>query len=71
MHAETNVIINAAKDGYATKGTTMYVTHSPCYPCAALIINSEITEVVYCKPYRLDDGLKRLERVGITVRRFG
>lgn len=68
VHAETNVLINAAKDGYATKGSTMYVTHSPCYPCAASIINSEIAEVVYARDYRLTGGLDRLRAAGITVR---
>lgn len=71
VHAETNVLLNAGKDGYATAGTTMYVTHSPCHACAANIINSEIVEVVYSKSYRSDTGLERLARAGILVRRFG
>lgn len=68
VHAETNVLINAAKDGYATKGATMFVTHSPCRPCAANLINSEIAEVVYARDYRLTDGLDRLRAAGVVVR---
>lgn len=70
VHAETNVIINAAKDGYATKGATMFVTHSPCWACSGNLINSEIAGVVYDKQYRLDDGLRRLAAAGMEVRQL-
>lgn len=68
VHAETNVLINSGKDGYATKGATMYVTHSPCWGCAANLVNSEIAEVVYAREYRRTDGLERLRAAGVVVR---
>lgn len=45
-HAEPNAVYNAAMNGTATKGCTMYVTLHPCGGCAAAIINSGIKEVV-------------------------
>ena len=47
-HAERNAIVNAARLGISTKGTTM-VCHCgvPCSPCLIEIINAGIIEVVY------------------------
>lgn len=44
LHAEVNAILFAKKD--ITK-CTMYVSMAPCAACAALIIQSGITTVVY------------------------
>jgi dCMP deaminase len=46
-HAETNSIINAARNGVSTKGTTMYMSCGiPCTDCARNIINAGIVEIV-------------------------
>lgn len=45
-HAETNAIINAARIGVSTKGTTMVMTCGvPCADCARNIINAGISEI--------------------------
>lgn len=44
LHAEVNAILFAKKD---IAGCTMYVSMAPCAACAALIIQSGITTVVY------------------------
>lgn len=43
IHAEKNAILFAQRD---LTGTTMYVTHCPCGPCAALIVQAGIQTVV-------------------------
>jgi dCMP deaminase len=46
-HAERNSLINAARNGIATKGTTMYMTCGiPCSPCLVEIINAGVKEIV-------------------------
>ena len=46
-HAERNSLINAARNGIATKGATMYMTCGiPCSPCLVEIINAGIKEIV-------------------------
>lgn len=46
-HAERNSLINAARNGIATKGTTMYMTCGiPCSPCLVEIINAGVEEIV-------------------------
>lgn len=67
LHAEANAITKIAKSGNNSDGATLYVTTSPCLECAKLIIQSGIKRVVYSEKYRVDDGIKLLERAGIEV----
>lgn len=67
MHAEANAITKVARSHNSSEGATIYVTASPCIECAKLIIQAGIRRVVYGEPYRLDDGLRLLERAGIQV----
>jgi dCMP deaminase len=48
-HAESNSLINCAREGIQTKDCTMFVTHYPCSACAGEIINAGIQEVVIDK----------------------
>lgn len=47
-HAEQNAIVQAAANGTAIKGATIYCTMEPCMVCAKMIINAGIKRVV-CK----------------------
>ena len=67
LHAEANAITKIAKSGNNSLGATLYVTASPCIECAKLIIQSGIKRVVYSEKYRLEDGIRLLERAGIEV----
>ena len=67
LHAEANAITKIARSGNSSEGATMYVTASPCIECAKLIIQSGIRRVVYSEKYRLEDGIRLLERAGIEV----
>lgn len=46
IHAESNAILNAAKNGTAIIDSTLYCTLFPCSQCAASIIQSGIKRVV-------------------------
>ena len=67
LHAEANAITKLARSTQSSNGSTLYVTDMPCMECAKLIIQAGIRRVVYERPYRVDDGVKLLERAGITV----
>ena len=67
LHAESNAITKLAKSTQSSVGSTMYITISPCIECAKLIIQSEISRVVYGDFYRSDAGLKLLKKAGIIV----
>lgn len=67
LHAEANAITKLARSHNNSDEATLYVTASPCIECAKLIIQSGIKRVVYGEKYRLDDGIRLLERAGIEV----
>lgn len=70
IHAETNAIAFAARQGIATEGSTLYCTLAPCLDCAKLIINAGIRRVVYYELYRTSNGLDLLQQAGIPAEMF-
>ena len=67
LHAEANAITKLARSGNNSDGSTLYVTASPCIECAKLIVQAGIRRVVYGEKYRLDDGIRLLQRAGVEV----
>ena|SRR3990167_6871463 len=65
IHAEVNALVKC--DFNFPKKKHMYVTHSPCRDCSKLIINAEITRVVYEIEYRDTSGIDLLKSTGIDV----
>ena len=68
LHAEANAITKIARSGNNSDGATLYVTTSPCIECAKLIIQAGIKRVVYGEKYRIEDGIRLLERAGIELK---
>jgi dCMP deaminase len=52
IHAESNAILQAAKNGVAIDGASIYVTASPCWNCFKQVANSGIRRIVYGEFYR-------------------
>jgi dCMP deaminase len=46
IHAEQNVIIQAALHGVSLEGCTIYCTHTPCRMCAKMLVNAKIKRFV-------------------------
>ena len=46
VHAEVNAILNAAKNGSQTNGSTLYVTFAPCVRCCTSVIQAGVKRVV-------------------------
>lgn len=70
IHAETNAIAYAARHGVAVAGATMYVTMSPCYPCAQLMIAAGLHRVLYDTAYRDLTGMNLLIEAGLVVEKW-
>lgn len=51
IHAEQNVIIQAALHGVSLEGATIYCTHSPCVLCSKMLVNAKINRFVTFVPY--------------------
>ena len=70
IHAELNCILKAAREGVSCIGATMYVTLSPCVPCAAMMIQAGVKRLVYKDTYRIQDGTDLLQRAGVVVESY-
>ncbi len=70
LHAEQNGILYALKNRANLNGGTLYVTLSPCLPCARIILSVGITTVFYKDSYASFKGLAIEEGV-VFFKTFG
>lgn len=76
LHAEENAILYAVKNGADLQGSTLYVTLSPCLPCARLIFSSGIKKVFFKNSYAeykglsSDEGVDFLNHFGLECRKL-
>jgi len=69
LHAEQNAIIQAAKLGISTEGSTIYITLQPCVICAKMLVNAGITRIVHkgAYPDELSGKILTEAQIDITV----
>lgn len=65
-----NCLLFAARHGISAEGTSLFTTDSPCVTCSMALINSAIAEVVFLRPYRVNEGIFYLTHAGIHVRQI-
>ena len=76
LHAEENAILYAVKNGASLEGSTLYLTLSPCLPCARIIYSSGIKKVFYLNSYAeykglsSDEGVDFLNKFGVEAYKF-
>ncbi len=70
LHAEQNVILQAARHGTSVKGSTLYITNSPCSICAKMIINAGIEAIVVFGEYPDKMAMEFLQQAGVGLRKF-
>ena len=70
IHAELNCILKAAREGVSCIDATMYVTLSPCVPCAAMMIQAGVKRLVYKEMYRDQGGIELLQRGNVVVESY-
>ncbi|ADJ26522.1 CMP/dCMP deaminase zinc-binding protein [Dehalogenimonas lykanthroporepellens BL-DC-9] len=67
VHAEQNVIIQAAQHGVNLEGSTVYCTHTPCILCAKMLANARIKKFVSFGQYADDAFIELFRQVGVEV----
>jgi dCMP deaminase len=67
IHAEQNVIIQAALHGVSLEGSTIYCTHTPCVLCAKMLVNARIKRFVSFGKYSDDTFIDLFKEAGIEV----
>jgi len=68
LHAEQNVILQAALYGVSTKDSILYITNQPCIICAKMLINAGIKGIVTSGVYPDKLARKFLKEAKIKVR---
>ena len=67
LHAEANAIMKVAASTQSSKGSTLYITMSPCKECSKLIFQSGIVRVVYNIEYKDKTGINFLRKAGLEI----
>ena len=70
LHAEQNVIIQAAVHGVSIAGATIYCTTQPCLICTKMLINCGITAIYFAEGYPDDLAQEMLQEAGIKFERL-
>jgi len=70
LHAEQNVILQAAKHGVSVRESAIYITNAPCSICAKMIINAGITEVIIADNYPDEMAKKFLKEAKVKLRKI-
>lgn len=67
MHAEADLIAQAAKEGLSVEGASIYSSTFPCINCAFLMVRSGISRVYYAQGYANLDSDNILRSAGIEI----
>lgn len=67
LHAEQNVICQAALHGMSLKGARLYITHRPCYICAKMLVQVQIGQIIFIHGYPDDQTTSFLKSAGVSL----
>jgi dCMP deaminase len=67
LHAESNALMKLARGNQSSDGATLYITLSPCFDCAKLIVQAGIKRVVFKERYDCAKGIHFLQRCRVAV----
>lgn len=68
QHAESNALINAARNGVMINDAICFVTTSPCADCLGKLINAGIRQVYYGEEYSTINEVRALaEKGGVNL----
>ncbi|MEK7608100.1 MAG: dCMP deaminase family protein [Patescibacteria group bacterium] len=75
VHAEANALVQAARNGISIDGSTMYLTHSPCYDCFKMMVNGGVSAVYYKDFYMSryeasERVLKLAKKAGVLIKKL-
>lgn len=70
LHAEQNVIIQAAAQGISIAGASLFCTTHPCVVCSKMLINCGIRQIFYEQDYPDALGSEMLRQAGVSVERL-
>ena len=70
LHAEQNVIIQAAVHGAQIQQATVYCTTHPCVTCTKMLINCSISAIYYAEDYPDPLAMQLLHEAGVHAEKL-
>ncbi|SDN93292.1 deoxycytidylate deaminase [Desulfonauticus submarinus] len=70
LHAEQNVIIQAALHGVSLKGASLYCTTQPCLICTKMLINCGIKAIYFAEGYPDELAVEMLKEAKIKFKKL-
>lgn len=70
LHAEQNVIIQAALHGVSIQGSTLYCTTQPCIICSKMLINCGVEAIYFSQGYPDELAKSMLEEAKVHFERL-
>ncbi len=68
VHAEQNLICQAAKRGVSMEGATVYTKMTPCRTCAMLLINAGVVKIISLKRYQAEgESIELFRKAGVEI----
>ena len=71
IHAEANVLVQAARNGVNIAGAAIYITASPCWSCFKMIANAGLRRIVFGEFYRDERIFEFAAELGIALTLVG
>ncbi|MFW5809530.1 MAG: deoxycytidylate deaminase [Halanaerobium sp.] len=70
VHAEQNLVAQAAFHGVKAEGATVYCTHQPCIICTKILINAGVEKIYFKNPYSDPFAEKLLEESKVEFLKY-
>jgi dCMP deaminase len=70
LHAEQNVIIQAAVHGVSVAGAEIYCTTQPCLICTKMLINCKVSAIYFAQGYPDDLSMDMIREAEIPIERL-
>ncbi|MBO4312157.1 MAG: cytidine/deoxycytidylate deaminase family protein [Desulfovibrionaceae bacterium] len=70
LHAEQNVIIQAAVHGISLAGSEIFCTFQPCIICSKMLINCKVSRIYYAQGYPDSMSVEMLAAAGVQCERL-
>jgi len=67
IHAESNAVLQAAKNGVMIDKAEIYITASPCWPCFKMLANAGIKKIFYGEFYRDERIFDVAKKIGTEL----
>ena len=67
IHAESNAILQAAKNGVMIDRAEVYITASPCWTCFKMLANAGVKKIYYGEFYRDERIFDTAKKLGIEL----